>query len=58
MNPVVFLKEVRLELDKVTWPTRDQVIRLTGLVIVISVAVGAFLGLVDFIFVKIMEVLL
>lgn len=58
MNPVAFLKEVRLELGRVTWPTRDQVVRLTGLVLVISLLVGLFLGAIDFVFVKVMEVLL
>lgn len=58
VNPVVFLKEVRLELGHVTWPTSAQVVRLTGLVIAISVVVGLLLGTIDFVFFKIMEVLL
>ena len=32
-TPVNFLREVRDELKKVVWPTRDEVIRLTGVVI-------------------------
>lgn len=57
-SPVTFLREVQLELAKVEWPTRDQVIRLTGFVIVISFVVGIFLGAIDFLFVKITEALL
>lgn len=57
-TPVVFLKEVRTELDKVVWPTREQLVRLTALVVVISLAVGLFIGAIDFIFFKVMEVLL
>ncbi|MBI2036286.1 preprotein translocase subunit SecE [Candidatus Microgenomates bacterium] len=57
-TPVTFLKEVRFELNKVEWPSREQALRLTGVVIAISVAVGLFIGLWDFIFFKIMEVLL
>lgn len=57
-TPVAFLKEVRLELGKVVWPTRDQVVRLTLLVIALSVAVGLFIGAIDFVFVKIMGILL
>jgi len=57
-NPIVFLKEVRSELEKVSWPTREEAIRLTFLVIVISLIVGFFIGGLDFIFAKAIEVLL
>ncbi|OIP76460.1 MAG: preprotein translocase subunit SecE [Parcubacteria group bacterium CG2_30_36_18] len=45
-----FLKEVRLEMKKVNWPTREETIRYTLIVIGISVAVAIFLGGLDFIF--------
>ena len=45
-----FLKEVRLEMKKVNWPTRSQTIRYTLIVIGVSLAVAAFLGTLDFIF--------
>jgi len=45
-----FLKEVRHELAKVTWPTRGQVIQYTVVVIAISLAVAVFLGVLDIIF--------
>ena len=48
-TPVVFLKETRDELKKVVWPTRDEVIRLTTVVIIVSVIVGIFLGGIDYI---------
>ena len=44
-----FLKEVREELLKVAWPTRLQTIRYTVLVITVAVAVGVFLGALDYI---------
>lgn len=47
---IIFLKEVRLEMKKVNWPTRQETIRKTLVVIGISVAVAAFLGTLDFIF--------
>jgi len=58
VSPVGFLKEVRIELTKVEWPTRESVIRLTTLVIAISVGVGLFIGALDFVFFKLMEILL
>ena len=45
-----FLKEVRIELAKVTWPTKGQVVQYTVIVIAISLAVAVFLGVLDFIF--------
>jgi len=47
---VTFLKEVRLEMKKVNWPTREQTLRYTLIVIGVSAAVAAFLGTLDFIF--------
>lgn len=43
-----FLSEVKLELEKVTWPKREVVINYLSLVITISVVVAAFVGSVDF----------
>lgn len=48
-KPVIFLKEVREELDKVVWPTREQTTRYTVLVIIVTVAVGLILGGLDYI---------
>ena len=56
--PVQFLKEVITELKKVTWPTRDETIKLTVMVIVISIVVGAFVGGLDAILVKITSLVL
>ncbi len=57
-TPVVFLKEVREELKKVVWPTKDEVIRLTFVVILISLVVGLFLGGIDFILTKLTQILI
>ena len=45
-----FLKEARLELKKVSWPTRKELVASTTLVIVVSVLFGVFLGLLDVLF--------
>ena len=49
-NLTIFLKESRSELKKVTWPTREETIRYTTAVIVISLATAGLLGGADFIF--------
>lgn len=54
-TPVNFLREVREELKKVVWPTREETIRLTGVVILVSLFVGLFLGGADFILTKLIE---
>lgn len=48
-NVINFLKEVKEELGKVSWPTREQTIRYTVLVIIVAVTVGLFLGGLDYI---------
>lgn len=48
MKIIDFLSEVRVELQKVVWPTRDQTIRLTFIVILITIMVAFFVGIVDF----------
>ena len=42
-----FLREVKVELKKVTWPSRKQTIGSTAVVIVIVLIISLFLGLVD-----------
>lgn len=44
---VSFLKEARVELSKVIWPTRQRTIRLTTLVVIVTILFGAFIGLAD-----------
>ena len=53
-----FLKEVRSELEKVTFPTRKEAMRLTGIVIVISVFVGLLIGFSDLLLTKILEIVI
>jgi len=48
MNALTFLKEIRRELTKVTWPTREELIKMTTLVIIVSFVVGAYIGAIDF----------
>jgi len=53
--PTAFLRQTRDELKKVVWPSRQEVIRLTFVVITVSLVVGLFLGGLDFVFTKILE---
>ncbi len=42
-----FLKEVRFELTKVTWTTRQELIYSTIIVVVVSILLSIFVGIVD-----------
>ena len=42
-----YFNESWAELKKVTWPTRETVIRLTLLVIAVSVIVGIYIAVLD-----------
>ena len=53
-----FLREVRAELAKVTWPTRKDTIASTSVVLVIVILIAAFLGIVDLGLSKLMRLLL
>jgi preprotein translocase subunit SecE len=50
-----YLKETKTELKHVIWPTKNQTIFFTLIVIVLSVLVAYFLGVFDFIFLQGLE---
>lgn len=54
-TPVQFFEETRSELQKVTWPPRNEVTRLTLVVIAVSVIVGLYVGGLDFVFTKLLQ---
>ena len=45
---LTFIKEAKAELTKVTWPTKDQLIRSTILVVALTVVMAIFLGGLDY----------
>ena len=50
-NAVVrYFKETRAELRKVTWPTREETKTLTTIIVIVTVAMAIFLGLLDYLF--------
>ena len=50
-----FLREVRLELKKVDWPSRAELINSTAVVIVVTVVLAFFLGGVDIVLARVVE---
>ena len=50
-NPVIrYFREAREELRKVTWPQRREVSLYSSLVVILSIVVAAYLGLLDWLF--------
>ena len=55
MSLIEYLKETKAELKHVSWPTRQQAIRFTVSVIIISIITAYFLGIFDFLFTKVLD---
>ena len=50
-----FLREARMELKKVKWPTRKELLASTAMVIFLVLVVSLFLGLIDFGLIKMIK---
>jgi|YNPMSStandDraft_1061717.scaffolds.fasta_scaffold00012_51 preprotein translocase subunit SecE len=49
------IQEIILEGKKITWPTKNETIKFTLIVIVISIIFSVVLGFLDFIYIKIIS---
>ncbi len=47
MEPATFVREVRAEIGKVTWPSRKETLITTGLVVLMAVTAAVFFFVVD-----------
>jgi len=50
-----FLNEVKIELKKVSWPTRDELVNSTIVVLVSVLILALYIGMWDFLFSKFIE---
>lgn len=50
-----FGKEVVEELKRVSWPTKKQTIYLTAVVVIISLTIGLYIGIIDILLTKFLE---
>ncbi|OGF47365.1 MAG: preprotein translocase subunit SecE [Candidatus Firestonebacteria bacterium RIFOXYA2_FULL_40_8] len=50
-----FIKEVKVEMTKVSWPGREELIGSTVVVISVVVILSAFTGIADVIISKVLE---
>ncbi|WP_022847299.1 MULTISPECIES: preprotein translocase subunit SecE [unclassified Desulfurobacterium] len=55
MSPVTFLKEVKQELNRVTWPNREEVVEGTIGVLTFTGIIAAYFWIIDMIFTKLLQ---
>jgi preprotein translocase subunit SecE len=53
-----FYRETVAELRKVSWPTRPEAINLTRVVLIVIFIMGAFLGILDYLFTQLFGLIL
>jgi len=51
---IKFLQEVKAELKKVSWSTKDELVASTTVVIVTVIMMACYIGIVDFILARLM----
>lgn len=52
-----YVKETRTEMSHVNWPSREQTVRFTSLVVAVSLITAVLLGVSDFVFSKLLTLL-
>ena len=55
---IKYLKGTRAELKKVNWPSRQEATNLTLIVMAVTIFMALLLGLLDYIFAKLFELIL
>jgi preprotein translocase subunit SecE len=53
-----FLREFRIEMKKVTWPARKEIVASTGVVLVVVMLISFYLGLADLLLSKMLKLML
>ena len=54
----VFFREVKIELTKVSWPTRNELVGATWIVIIVTTILTTYIGILDFLLSKAVSVVL
>ena len=53
-----FFTDVAKEMDKVTWPSREELTESTKIVIIVTLAIAGFAWIVDFLVSEILKAIL
>jgi len=54
---IQFIREVKIELIKVTWPKKDELVGSTTVVMILSIILATFLWVIDTIIYKIVSLI-
>lgn len=57
-NPLEYLRQIKVELQNVKWPSHQQAIKLTLTVIFVSLAVGLYISGLDVLFTKFVQLII
>lgn len=55
INPIAYVRQSKEELGKVVWPTKLETVRLTLVVLMVSVIIGAYIAGIDAILARLSE---
>ncbi|ADY72816.1 preprotein translocase, SecE subunit [Desulfurobacterium thermolithotrophum DSM 11699] len=58
MSPITFLKEVREELSRVTWPSKEEVIEATAGIVIFCIVVAVYFWALDFVFSELLKLII
>lgn len=59
MNKIAnFFREVKAEMQKVTWPTREELMSSTGVVLTTMLILSTFIGIADFLLANALKLVL
>jgi len=58
VSPLAFVNESVAELKKVVWPSKEQIIKLTLVVLGVSIATGLLIGGLDYLFTNLFGLIL
>ena len=53
-----FIKEVKVELGKVSWPDKNELLGSTTVVIITTAILAVFIGVCDFVFAKFIQIII
>jgi len=54
-RPFEFIRSVKLELLQVKWPSHQETVRMTVMVIIVSAVVAAYAGGLDVVFTRLLQ---
>ena len=54
----VFFREVKIELTKVSWPTKSELVGATWIVVIVTALLTTYIGILDFLLSKAVSVVL